>query len=394
MTKPSVLALSAAFVLIATAGTVQATTISVNITGGPTTSGCNLTDAIKAATTNAKVHGCPAGQPAPATDTIQLQTALYINYGTYLHFPAAPQDGGPVVLNGKGRFSTIIAAVDYGQPPLPPEQCSDSAVFSGGANVTIKNLALTVQSGAISGICQYAGNLTVSQASVGYVQSTNPSYTSANPAFQYGAINANAGSGQQNLTLNTVTMTYNAQNFLYAGGVTLLGPVNATISGSVFEFNTGSTIESNPAAGALWWGGGGTLSISGTTFNENSIGGIGGGALGLSCQSCSGSVTLSSDSFTNNSAGTDSCGEGAGAVYVDSSGGNFPLTVSGSYLESNFNCGGPDNLYMDSLYPNWQTYFSFYCMNYSTIGGVSPSYPQWQPFYPLSDDGTCQYNPN
>ena len=55
------------------AGTASASTINVNTTGPSSPTRCNLTDAIRAATTNTRVNGCAAGQPAPTIDTIQLQ---------------------------------------------------------------------------------------------------------------------------------------------------------------------------------------------------------------------------------------------------------------------------------------------------------------------------------
>jgi hypothetical protein len=380
-------------------GAARATTINVNTAGAPSTSLCNLTDAIQAAMTNRKVHGCAAGQAAPVTDTIQLRANTnYSGYGKYLLFPAAPNDGGPVVLAGGDTFTTAIVAQDYGQPSgqYPAENCVDSAIFSGSPHVTIKNLTVTAASGSFMGICHYAGSLTVNNANIGSPGTSGIPYQI--PTFQSGAIWSDAQSGQQTLTLNSDYIYDNSNGFLYAGGITLLGPVNATITGCDIEDNTSSSFSSE--AGAIWWGGGGNLSVSSTSFFSNSVQSDGGGALGLSCNGSCGTVTLSNNTMQNNAAnnGSSSCGPGAGAVYVDVNGGNFPLTISGGTMSDNFNCGGVDNLYMDSLYPSWQTYFSVYCANYAQIGGiVSPQggpYPQWASYYPLPGDGTCQYSGN
>src|SRR5262245_23106431 len=56
-----VLGLGVAGALVVPAVTAQATTYTNVVTGAPGSGKCNLSDAIKAASTNTAVHSCPAG---------------------------------------------------------------------------------------------------------------------------------------------------------------------------------------------------------------------------------------------------------------------------------------------------------------------------------------------
>src|SRR5581483_9368576 len=102
----------AAFTVVSSAA--HATTITVDRTGAPLSGHCNLTDAVQAATTNAKVHNCPAGSSS-GTDTIILAAnATYQGYGKALHFPPG---GGAVVIQGtlsNNAVSSTIITANYG----------------------------------------------------------------------------------------------------------------------------------------------------------------------------------------------------------------------------------------------------------------------------------------
>lgn len=381
----------------------QAATITVNTSGPPSTTKCSLMDAIQAATTNRRVHGCTAGQAS--TDTILLNASgsrtgvdtnatFYQNYGTYLLIPQAPGDGGPLVIRG-GQANSVIVGQDYGVPDaFPPENCWNSAVYSGGSGVTIQNVILTSAIGHMTGVCQFAGTLTL----IGIqIQALNAGGFSSQPVpFQIGAIVSVANMGPQTLTVDSSWVNDSQNDFLWAGGISLVGPVHATITNSSLNNNSynGNDIVS---AGGLWWDGSADLNVTGTSFVGNFAPGVGGGAMMLSCKSCSGSATMTNDYFAGNVANNSvgSCDVGAGSVYIDINGGNFPLTVSGSYFDaSNYNCGGVQNLYMGNFYPSWQTWFSVSCNNSSQISDVAPGgtpYPAWMPFYPFVGDGTCQY---
>lgn len=363
-------------------GTALATTITVTTTGPSSRTQCNLTDAIQAATTNTRVNGCRAGQPAPATDTIQLKagngtSVTYAGYGTFIWIPAAPNDGGPLVLAGGSSYPgrTVISAQDYGAPPPAIYACPDAAIYTGGSNVTIQGLTVTAGSGPpATGICQYAGNLTVNDVILG------PSGENNTTGFSSSAIWSSGLADQMSLIIGSSQITGNFGQGYSAGGLTLSGAVTTTITDSDFEDNSGTV----GLPGAISWFGGGDLTISDTTFNENSTAGSSGGALDLVCHDCDASVVLSNDDFENNQSFP---GDGAGAINLDN-GGNFPLTISGGYIgASNFT--GTDGQH-SSFQPGWQTYFSLYCENSAFIANVSGS--EWAPFSPLSSDGTCQFN--
>ena len=159
--------------------------------------------------------------------------------------------------------------------------------------------------------------------------------------------NASNGGGIYNngtLTVNNCTFTDNAA--FYGGGI-YINTGSATVTGSTFTDNTGSAIHNETALTVVdstfignsssqdgggisnfgWW-----LSVSGSTFTDNSATNNSGGGI---LSGFYASVTVSNSTFSDNSA----TGNGGG-IYSD-----YYLTVTGSTFSGNSaqNGGGIEN---------------------------------------------------
>ena len=263
----SVCAVGIALVIAMMSGTSNARTITVNTSGASTSGKCNITDAIKAASTNTAVRACAAGE-LWATDTIVLAAnTAYQAYGAPLHVPAG---GGQLVISGtlsSGDVTTTILGRNYGYPspnPINSTVCQyPAAIFTGGGTVTIRDLNLQADSflEGKTGICQYSGGLTLNN--VGIYQ------------FDRGGLWSYPNTSTNTRTLTIVTTDIMSNHSPVVGAaVSLFGSMTASLTNMTIQEN-----NSDESGGALHWNGHGTLTITDVDFNFNrSIYSMGGAA--------------------------------------------------------------------------------------------------------------------
>lgn len=353
----------------------HATTITVNTNGAPASGKCNLTDAIQAATTNAAVHSCPAGSSS-STDVIALAAnTTYASYGKVLHVPSS---GGAVVIQGPsgGTTTTIIRAPNYGYPnpnPINANVCPYPAALFTGGTVTLKNLTLQSSVDGTTGICQYAGSLTLDTMELG-----DEAFTFG---FNRGGLYSFPNTTQLHRTL-TITNSYVVHNYSFqnGGGVAAIGNVDTTITGTVFETNT-----SESSGGGLSWSGAdgkmGFVKVLSSSFFYNVSYSYGGGMY-LGPDTTSGAATLDAVDVQQNEASLT-----GGAVFVGNTAGLNKVTVqNGSFFDSN---GSLSDGQQASFNSDANTYNAVYCKTSSTVPSMHGS--EWTHTPPLKGDGTCTF---
>lgn len=361
-------------------GEALAASITVDVTGAPQTNHCNLTDAIQAASTNARVHNCTAGS-ATTTDTIHLAATTYQGYGKPLLVPAT---GGPLVIQGQSITTTVIMADDtYGYPTPNPLSSSSvcpapAALFVGG-NLTLQNLDLNATGPSTVGVCQYAGSLTMTSVMVGN--------TDGNFTFGQGGLRSypNTSNNHRTITMTNSTFGY---DFIYGlgGAIAGYGNVDLTMTGGFLYANFAES-----GGGALYWSGSwgkmGNLKLSNVTAEYNTVSAGWGGALYLDGDDANATVVLDGEDVEQNIAGSSTNdGYNAGAIFVGTHYGLNKITVSNSYYDGNLSYSDPQQWTMNA---SLSTYNAVYCTNTQfdqfQLGDEWPSDP------PLKGDWTCVF---
>lgn len=366
------------------AGSAAAATINVDTSGAPVAGKCSLTQAIQAATTNQAVGACPAGSSF-STDTIWLQAnTTYQDYGTFLHVPST---GGALIIRGVlsgGTISSTISGRNYGFPSSGPNSgvCQyPAALFSGGSNLTLRDLALVAKPEGTghSGICQYSGTLSLSNVILGDGAEIN--YFNRGAIWSYPNTTGNAR------TLNlTDVFIYGNYSLLTGGGVALDGAMTVNITRGLFYANT-----SQEGGGALSWRGSGALTITDTQFHYNEAIYSYGGALSLNPNSSSATATLKGIDVQQNWADYD-----GGAIFIGNAVGANKITITNglnpSYIVNNAAGGGigwdPAERTFNSD-PNW-VYDSVWCSGSSSFSGLNVA-PWTSHNPPLRGNGTCTF---
>jgi hypothetical protein len=355
---------------------VNAATITVNQNGPPMSGRCNLTDAIRAASTNASVRGCPAGQWS--TDTVVLQAnTTYEAYGAPLHVPAG---GGPVIISGtlvSGETTTAILGRNYGFPspnPINSTVCQyPAAIFVGGGNVTIRNLNLWPDNliEGKAGICQYSGGLTIDNVGI---------YD-----FDRGGVWSypNTPSNHRTLTMQTIDFWSNYSPVVGAA-VSLHGSMTVSITNAWIQENS-----SNESGGALHWNGHGSLTVTDVDFNYNHSLYAFGGGVNLNPDEPGSIATFSNVAFYGNSAS-----HYGGAMWVGDNLATNGLRLQNTYISpANYGTdapGVPDDPAHNSFNADTWVYDRIYCTAGSIIGSLN-HYPWTWNTPRLKGDGTCTF---
>jgi hypothetical protein len=375
--------LATALVIAGGARLAAATTITVNTAGPPLSGKCSLTDAVQAAVTNAAVHSCPAGS-ASATDTIQLAAnTTYQNYGK----PLVLSGGGPVVIQGPANGdprNVVIIAPNYGYPspnPANPDVCPYPPAMMSGSTLTLKDFQLRANQDGTTGICQYAGSLTVSHAIVG------DNFCPSNVGFNRGGIWSYPNTAQlhRTLTITSGALITGNYSFYQGGGVALWGNVDTTISlGSLGRPIIGCDTTESSGGGLAWMADGtgkmGNLTITSADFGMNTSYSWGGG-LYLAGDDANATVTLNDTTLYQNVASFT-----GGGAFIGSGLGLNKVTL----IHSNFQ---GDELANDnqqrSLNSDANVYNAVQCKSSSALYFMHGN--EWTHNPPLKGDGTCTY---
>lgn len=373
--------LLAAATVTLSVGTAHATTINVTTAGAPVAGKCSLTQAIQAAVTNAAVGACPAGSSA-STDTVQLAAnTIYQNYGKPL---VVPSTGGALIIRGalsNGEPSSEIFGKNYGYPspnPINPQVCPYPAtLFSGGSNLTLRDLILNADSTDHTGICQYSGSLTLNKVQVAF--------------FQRGGIvsSPNTPGNSRSLTIIDSIIEQNA-NITTGGGIALYEEMTVSIRGSSVSQNV-----SNESGGGLSWQATGSLTIRDTYFWYNDAQYSVGGGIYLNPYSSGTSVSLNGVDMQQNTADYN-----GGAIWVGTLGANklsigkSSVTQAITRILNNFGTLGDQVPYnagqaVFNADPNF-AYDAIWCTGGSEIHGLNVA--PWNSRTPrLRGDGTCSF---
>ena len=139
-------------------------------------------------------------------------------------------------------------------------------------------------------------------------------------------------------TVSHLTLQNGLAGSLGGGAILAGGPSS---SGESLALNdtilSGNATSAGNNGGALAWEGGGDLSIQNTTFNGNTAAAANGGGLFVDTTAASGTISLSSVSFTNNKAGAGAGGGQGGGAYLALGSNTATLsnnTFSGNTAES------------------------------------------------------------
>lgn len=375
-------------------GTAAANTITVNVTSGPSGRGCNLADAIKAATTNRAVNGCGTGSTNGGADTIRFSRAgTYTNYGAPL---LVPTTGGSLTIQGVSSLptDTIILAPNYGFPNPNPmvniEACPYGAAIYTGGTLTLTNVALQSAPGAgMGGVCQYAGGLTLSGALIGDTGLVNGFTNGGGIISHPNTTTSTSGNNHRTIALQNGAVIWGNATFGDGGGLMLWGDVAVTMT------STTTTLQHNSALGfggaIAWegvWGKMGNITITGPELSYNvsqtDFPGGGGGAMYLAGDDPNATVTINDGLFEQNECSSD----GGGAIWVGGGMGTDKLILTNFTAILN-NLSLADR-YQNSFVQGPAAYAIISCRGSSSVDSMRN--PEWSPHNPpLKGDGTCQY---
>ena len=269
--------------VLAYGGTARANTITVSSLVDPgTASTCALRDAITAANTKAKVHGCRAGN---GTDTIEFASGLSgtITLGTTL----------PAIIN------TLTIQGTATSPP--------AITVSGGGLIQL----LVVNAGAALNL----NNLTL---------------TDGNNA------NGNGGGIDNEGTLNVDNSTISGNNDADFAGGGIFNDTNATLT------VVNSTISGNSATSAGGIDNAGTLTVVNSTFSGNSVLDSGGGISNSGTITVVNSTFAGNDAgLDGGGISNDNAANLEGTILASSTGGNCSgnaITDNGYNLSDDDSC--------------------------------------------------------
>ena len=377
---PFIVVLGSALALVSIARLASATTITVNTTGAPVSGKCNLTDAVQAAVTNVAVHGCPAGSGSNS-DTIQLAATTYQGYGKTLHIPSS---GGALVIQGpSGTFqSAIIVASDYGYPvpnPINSNVCPyPAAVFSGGT-LTLKDLTLQANQDGTTGVCQYAGSVTISHAIIG--DAICPPHF----GFNRGGVWSypNTTKLHRTLTVTAGSLITGNYTFQHGGGIAAFGNVDVTVNASGGQPSLSCNTCEGSGGGLAWVGDGsgkmGNLTLSGVnvTYNDSFSWGAG---LYLDGDDPAATATIGATIEQNHASFT------GGGIFVGTSLGLNKVILSSTFIGAGNDAA--EDAQQLSLNSDPNTYNAISCKAGSSVETLHGS--EWSGHNPpLKGDGTC-----
>ena len=335
--------------MVAPAARAQAT-ITVNSpiqvvnpgAGGNADGLCQLSEAIRAANTNAAVDGCAAGQTG-GTDTIVIPAGTYTlaavdnTNGLFNEPLGLPPITESVTLQGAGAATTIVERSTAGGTPdfLFTINNGVAVTFDG---LTIRNFR-SPASGISGGIMHYFGPTAVNNCIVENNHAENSGSADRGGGFSTD-FNSNAPFSANN-TLFRNNTSNNANGMVLAA----TGPV--TITNSTFQNNSSTT-----SAAVLWLGGDGPFTITNSFFIANDTTGPGTAIQLHSLANCgpacgiNPTLTISRSHFLNNSTPVNGSSGSSGAV-LSTGGQNLTLTVVESTFAGNVagsNIGGVFNL--------------------------------------------------
>lgn len=294
-----VVALVGAAVIPLTATPAYASSIQVTTTDDELNSDgdCSLREAVEAANTNASVDACAAGVPAPAVDVISFSVTGTITLGSTL-----PPISEAVMIDGPGAASLTISG---GDPNLYVYNVGVMEVSAEGAldleGVTVSD---GYRTGGAGGIENY-GTLTITNA------------TFANDLRAGGGGGAIRNQSGGSVSISSSVFSSNGGAIQNAGML--------AVSNTVFAGNYGGV-------GAAIDNYNGTVTVTGTSFTNNSTPNYGG-----AIRNNYGSFAVTRSSFSGNGASQDSGAirnepNGVFAVANSTFSGNYAGTSGGAIL--------------------------------------------------------------
>ena len=334
-------------------GLADATTIPVDSTLDTTGGGiCTLRDAINAANANSGFGTCPAGQPSPTVDTIDLKA---VGGPTIMLTADLPLISSNLDIVGPG---SALLAVDGAGLHRPFRSTSGSITDSiSGLTITHGFCDTSCPGGAAGAGIFSSGTLTLTDVTV---NNNTTSATGGANAFPEGGGILNNG-GTVHLVLSTVTgniasaTNATSQNGPNGGGIFNNGTLTldrSTVAANQAMANAGG-VGTNAGAN----GGGidhfsGTLTISRSTIIGNSVTASGasvansahGGGIGMA-NAASIALTLDRSTVTGNSvsAGSPASSQGGGGIDANGFTGSSVAVIS-STISGNSAPAGAANL--------------------------------------------------
>jgi CSLREA domain-containing protein/uncharacterized repeat protein (TIGR01451 family) len=299
--------------------TITVTTLNDELNGATGNGGCSLREAIANANSDSGAQvDCAAGSGA---DTIALNVsgtyALTMNTEIAVTSNLTVQEGSGVTAVISGNSATRIFNV---------------STTSG--NLTLSGLTLQNGSASTAGGCIQVGD-----SSGGALTFNNGTLQNCTTTNSGGAIGSSGGT--HSITISNSTLQNNTAG-INGGAISQTGTAsNLSITNSTFSGNrAGAGPSQNAQGGAILWSGqaaaGGTISITGSGFNNNlaqSTSTLARGGAILATFSDSGATgTISNSTFTNNQALSGSTENRGGAIYKTGVG---SLTISNSSLNGN-----------------------------------------------------------
>jgi hypothetical protein len=310
-----------------------------------------------------------------------------------------PPTGGALAITGgvnsSGAVTTLIMNNNsYPNPQGGTSACGFPAGIFVGGTLTITQVQLTAADPFFTGVCQYAGSLTLAGMGIS--------------DFSGGAILSATSTNTPARTLVLKSGTLNNRTFVTAiegnstpgsgGGLLLNANVNTTITDAFIESNSADA----SGAAIAWiggWGKMGNLTITHATVDNNnaSIESGNGGAYYFDPDDVNATVTINTGNIQNNAVARpefSAIGTG-GAIYVGSGFGTNKLVINNTFLSGNVVYGYPSDPFQQdgqafTLNPDSWVYNAVYCKGGSHVPRLVGSF--WNVHSPpLKGDGTCTF---
>lgn len=285
----------------------------------------SLREAIHAANTNASVDGSPAGQAAPAIDTIVFQPGLN---GTVSLNAGELTISQTVVIQGLGAANTILDANHLSRVFFVSFMAGDVTLT--GLTVQAGRVTELDPNGANGGgiLSQSNGLLTVTDSTI---SANLAEASSESQVVRGGGIWASGAVTVSGSTIRENTATNHSDFFAEGGGIWSTGAV--TLTGSTISGNVAFS-DSGPASGAgILAAGTVAVTITGSTISGNS-------AISNSGSASGGGITANGFAVTVTATGSTISGNSATSMSVSSAeGGGMwvtgAVTVTGSTISGN-----------------------------------------------------------
>jgi hypothetical protein len=254
------------------------------------------------------------------TDGTEISSPTYIG-GNILNTGTLTINNCTVSNSSVGNYGPGAGVQNYGTVTINNSTFSTdsySAILNTAGMATVSGSSFSNNNANVAAIQNYAT-----------VQFNDCNFSDNSTTGEPGGAIYNAGAlWVSNSTFSNNTAS-GSQNYGYGGGICNSGAL--VVSDSIFVSNSALSSRDGPGGGGAIYNEGGTLTISGSTFSNNSAGAGGGGAI---C-SPNGVLTVNNCTFCYNSV---SAGGDGGAI---SSGGT--LTVLNSSVSINTASGSGEN---------------------------------------------------